>query len=48
MPLLFNNLGGVLARRGDLNEAVAEYREGIKIDPANATVHENFGSGSLG
>jgi Flp pilus assembly protein TadD len=37
------NLGNTLFRQGRLEEAVAEYREALRIDPDYAGAHYNLG-----
>lgn len=41
-PLVHNNLGNVLWRRGDLEGAETSYREVLRLDPGNANAHENL------
>jgi Flp pilus assembly protein TadD len=36
------SLGGELLADGKDDEAIAEYREAIKIDPENASAHDNL------
>jgi tetratricopeptide (TPR) repeat protein len=38
-----NLLGGVLLKRGNLDEAVAEYQRAITLDPRHAWAHNNLG-----
>jgi tetratricopeptide (TPR) repeat protein len=38
-----SNLGVVLASQGKLEEAIQNYREALRIDPANAEAHNNLG-----
>ncbi|MGO9113846.1 MAG: tetratricopeptide repeat protein [Thermoguttaceae bacterium] len=37
-----NNLGSVLAARGQIDEAIAECRKALEIDPNNADAHNNL------
>jgi hypothetical protein len=39
-----SNLGSLLESRGDLEEAIAHYREALKINPASATAQYNLGN----
>jgi Tfp pilus assembly protein PilF len=41
---LYENLGGVLADRNDLERAVAAYRESIRLRPGNPSAHYNLGT----
>jgi len=38
-----NNLGGALLVRGQIDEAIAELREAMRLDPADAEAHSNLG-----
>jgi tetratricopeptide (TPR) repeat protein len=38
-----NNLGGVLAARGQTDEAIIEYRKALEIEPDYADAHNNLG-----
>ena len=38
-----NNLGAVLVKQGELEDAVEHYREALRIDPAYAEAHNNLG-----
>ncbi len=42
-----NNLAGTLEERGQLNEAIANYREALEIKPAVAQVQSNLGNALL-
>jgi Flp pilus assembly protein TadD len=41
-PASHNNLGSALARSGRLAEAVAAYREALRLDPGFAEAHANL------
>jgi tetratricopeptide (TPR) repeat protein len=41
---LLNSLGTTLARQGKLDEATAEFRQALELDPAYAPAHANLGS----
>ena len=41
--LAHNNLGAVLMREGNISEAVAHYKQAVRIDPDLAGVHYNLG-----
>ena len=38
------NLGNVLLKRGELDEAAAQYRTAISIDPEYTSAHYNLGN----
>jgi len=42
--LAHDNLGVVLARRGQLDEAVGHYREAIRLNPAYPEAYNNYGN----
>ena len=42
--LAHNNLGNALRDKGDLDGAIAEYREAIRLDPRFANAHCNLGN----
>jgi protein O-mannosyl-transferase len=41
--MAYNNLGGALEEKGQLDEAILLYREGIRLDPKSADSHNNLG-----
>src|SRR4029077_19160131 len=38
-----NNLGMLLLKKGDLEEAVREFRQAVKLDPKLGMIHVNLG-----
>ncbi len=43
LAMSHNNLGVALSRKGQWDEALACYREAIKVNPKNAVAHSNLG-----
>jgi Flp pilus assembly protein TadD len=41
--LAHNNLGFVLAKRGELDKAIEHHREALRLNPGDASVHINLG-----
>ena len=40
-----NNLGVILGRRGEMEEAIEHYREALRINPVYVKAHNNLGNG---
>lgn len=41
--IIHNNLGGALAENGDLDAAILEYQEALRINPNDVKTHNNLG-----
>jgi tetratricopeptide (TPR) repeat protein len=46
-PLAHNNLGDLIFKQGHTEEAIAQYREALRIDPGYEVAHTNFGNALL-
>ncbi len=46
--LTHNNLGILMAARGQTDEAIAEYRESLELEPAYVEAHNNLGNALAG
>ncbi len=47
-PIAHNNLGNVLAARGEVDAAIDHYRRALEIDPGYLEAHNNLGSALAG